>query len=121
MCKDNEKAKAMTLFASSLRPVKSCLTPFVNGKVCPSMIRAILEVIVNGAANSVSQVADYLDCTLFSAGMVIVALFKLTVQVFPNVFPCMRNCSCCQHRTLIVGIFFVPVTGTYDCHLSERK
>jgi hypothetical protein len=70
MCKDSEKNQVVNLFATSMRPVSSCLIPCFDGQVDTTMLRAVLEIIANGAAKNVMAVTSYFDCLLFSALMV---------------------------------------------------
>ena len=77
ICKDlKEKKCVAVLLTSSLLPVHSCLKPFSDGNVCTNMLRAVLEIVAAGAASSVAEVTQYLNCTLFSADMV--------CEIFPH-------------------------------------
>ncbi|OQV14220.1 DNA polymerase theta [Hypsibius exemplaris] len=69
ICKDTERPKVVTLFTASLVPVVSCLKPTTPSKVPTELNRAILEIIVNGAAGTVTDLVYYLQSTFFSAGM----------------------------------------------------
>ena len=65
ICKPSERAKVSQLVSGDLAPVVSCLAG--NSKLASSMKRAILEVIVSGAARSVMDVERYAGCTLLAA------------------------------------------------------
>ncbi len=70
ICKEAEKQKVATLVQGQPEPVKSCLTVSGSeGKLASSMKRAILEVIVSGAATTKADVATYASCTLFASQM----------------------------------------------------
>ena len=57
ICKSTEKAKVAQLVTGESERVVSCLAAGTsNGNVASSMKRAILEVIVSGAATSVIDV-----------------------------------------------------------------
>ncbi|XP_062984487.1 DNA polymerase theta [Elgaria multicarinata webbii] len=67
MCKPSEKAKGIALLQGCLKPVHSCL---LNGEgITSSMIRAILEIIVSGIANSPDDIQNYASCTLLGASL----------------------------------------------------
>ncbi|OQV13803.1 DNA polymerase theta [Hypsibius exemplaris] len=68
ICKAMERSKVAGLFAACMSPVRSCLEPLANGAIRMELLRAVLEIVVNGAAKTVTDLARYLDCTLFSAG-----------------------------------------------------
>ena len=66
ICKQSEREKVSQLVAGQSEPVVSCLAG-QSSKLASSMKRAILEVIVSGAATSVLDVERYAACTLLAA------------------------------------------------------
>ncbi|KAJ6658252.1 hypothetical protein lerEdw1_020524 [Lerista edwardsae] len=69
VCKPSEKSKGITLLQGVLKPVHSCLLRQEGEGITSSMIRAILEVIVSGAARSPDDVQTYASCTLLAASL----------------------------------------------------
>ncbi|CAE1304794.1 POLQ [Acanthosepion pharaonis] len=67
ICKANEKQQANALLKSSLPAVVSTLLRHPQDHLSTSMKRAILEIIVSGAARKPSDVYLYTKCTLLSA------------------------------------------------------
>uniref|UniRef100_A0A8D2IKD5 DNA polymerase theta n=1 Tax=Varanus komodoensis TaxID=61221 RepID=A0A8D2IKD5_VARKO len=67
VCKPSEKSKGITLLQGSLQPVRSCLLNSEGEAVTSSMIRAILEIIVSGVADSPDDIQHYASCTLLWA------------------------------------------------------
>ena len=66
ICKQSEKDKVSQLVIGESERVVSCLSG-EKSKLASSMKRAILEVIVSGAATSVIDVERYASCTLLAA------------------------------------------------------
>ena len=66
ICKQSEKDKVSQLVIGESERVVSCLSG-EKSKLASSMKRAILEVIVSGAATSVIDVERYANCTLLAA------------------------------------------------------
>uniref|UniRef100_A0A8C0ZMU3 DNA polymerase theta n=1 Tax=Castor canadensis TaxID=51338 RepID=A0A8C0ZMU3_CASCN len=69
ICKNSEKSKGIALLQGSLKPVHSCLQRREGEEVTPSMIRAVLEIIVGGVANTSQDVQTYVSCTFLAASM----------------------------------------------------
>eukprot|EP00106_Octopus_bimaculoides_P021111 XP_014788553.1 PREDICTED: DNA polymerase theta-like [Octopus bimaculoides] len=69
ICKVNEKARAYELLNAALPPIKSSFMKCLQDGPTASLKRAILEIIVSGAAISVSDVSLYTSCTLLSASV----------------------------------------------------
>ncbi|GAB6025098.1 hypothetical protein CHUAL_010530 [Chamberlinius hualienensis] len=68
ICKENERNKADILTNSNLPAVTSCLAR--PGQSIPSSFkRAMLEIIVSGAANSEDEAIQYASCTLLEASL----------------------------------------------------
>ena len=66
LCKPQEKAKVASLVSGEVEPVSSCLAN-LGGATTGAMKRAILEVIVSGAATSKEEVTRSVissDCSL---------------------------------------------------------
>ncbi|XP_032336025.1 DNA polymerase theta isoform X2 [Camelus ferus] len=68
VCKNSEKSKGIALLQGSLKPVRSCLQR-QGEEVTSSMIRAILEIIVGGVANTSQDLQTYASCTFLAASM----------------------------------------------------
>ncbi|XP_036206823.1 DNA polymerase theta isoform X2 [Myotis myotis] len=69
ICKNSEKSKGIALLQGSLKPVRSCLRSREGEEVTPSMIRAILEIIVGGVASTSQDMQTYASCTFLAASM----------------------------------------------------
>ncbi|XP_073433090.1 DNA polymerase theta isoform X2 [Dendrobates tinctorius] len=69
ICKPAERAKGISLLQGSLKPVQSCLQRKEGAGVTGSMIRAILEIIVGGVADTPEDVRIYASCTLLAASL----------------------------------------------------
>uniref|UniRef100_A0A670JQ90 DNA polymerase theta n=1 Tax=Podarcis muralis TaxID=64176 RepID=A0A670JQ90_PODMU len=69
VCKTTEKSKGIALLQGCLKPVRSCLLSQEGEGITSSMIRAILEIIVNGVASSPEDIQSYASCTLFGASL----------------------------------------------------
>lgn len=69
ICKNSEKSKGIALLQGSLKPVRSCLRRREGEEVTPSMIRAILEIIVGGVASTSQDMQTYASCTFLAASM----------------------------------------------------
>ncbi|XP_073523632.1 DNA polymerase theta-like isoform X2 [Phyllobates terribilis] len=69
ICKPVERAKGISLLQGSLKPVQSCLQRKEGAGVTGSMIRAILEIIVGGVADTPEDVRIYASCTLLAASL----------------------------------------------------
>ncbi|XP_075449000.1 DNA polymerase theta isoform X3 [Ascaphus truei] len=69
VCKNSERSKGISLLQGSLKPVRSCLLRKEGAGVTGSMIRAILEIIVGGVADTPADVRIYASCTLLAASM----------------------------------------------------
>ncbi|XP_053561115.1 DNA polymerase theta [Bombina bombina] len=69
VCKNTERSKGISLLQGSLKPVHSCLLRKEGMGVTGSMIRAILEIIVGGVADTPEDVRIYASCTLLAATM----------------------------------------------------
>ncbi|XP_036304182.1 DNA polymerase theta isoform X1 [Pipistrellus kuhlii] len=69
ICKNSEKSKGTALVQGSLKPVRSCLRRREGEEVTPSMIRAILEIIVGGVASTSQDMQTYASCTFLAASM----------------------------------------------------
>ncbi|XP_018429530.1 PREDICTED: DNA polymerase theta-like, partial [Nanorana parkeri] len=69
VCKPSERAKGISLLQGSLKPVRSCLMRKEGAGVTGSMIRAILEIIVGGVADTPEDVRTYASCTLLASSM----------------------------------------------------
>ncbi|XP_037381368.1 DNA polymerase theta isoform X2 [Talpa occidentalis] len=69
ICKNSEKSKGIALLQGSLKPVHSCLRRQEGDEVTASMIRAILEIIVGGVANTSQDMQTYASCTFLAASM----------------------------------------------------
>ncbi|XP_018101295.1 DNA polymerase theta isoform X2 [Xenopus laevis] len=69
VCKNPERTKGIDLLQGSLKPVQSCLLKKEGVGVTGSMIRAILEIIVGGVADTPEDVKIYASCTLLAASM----------------------------------------------------
>ncbi|KAM3935772.1 DNA polymerase theta [Leptodactylus fuscus] len=69
VCKAVERSKGISLLQGSLKPVQSCLLQKEGAGVTGSMIRAILEIIVGGVADTPSDVQIYASCTLLAASL----------------------------------------------------
>ncbi|XP_033029736.1 DNA polymerase theta, partial [Lacerta agilis] len=69
VCKTTEKSKGIALLQGCLKPVQSCLLSQEGEDITSSMIRAILEIIVNGVASSPDDIQSYASCTLFGASL----------------------------------------------------
>ncbi|MEE6473425.1 hypothetical protein FKM82_010012 [Ascaphus truei] len=69
VCKNSERSKGISLLQGSLKPVRSCLLRKEGAGVTGSMIRAILEIIVGGVADTPGDVRIYASCTLLAASM----------------------------------------------------
>ncbi|XP_061494347.1 DNA polymerase theta isoform X2 [Rhineura floridana] len=67
VCKPAEKSKAVALLQGCLKPVRSCLLNHEGEGITSSMIRAILEIIVNGVASSPDDIQNYASCTLLGS------------------------------------------------------
>ena len=68
ICKKTERDKVSQLVRGESEPVISCLAGGQSsGKLASSMKRAILEVVVSGAATTVIDVERYASCTLLAA------------------------------------------------------
>ncbi|KAG8522018.1 DNA polymerase theta, partial [Galemys pyrenaicus] len=68
ICKNSEKSKGIALLQGSLKPVRSCLRQ-EGDEVTASMIRAILEIIVGGVANTPGDMQTYASCTFLASSM----------------------------------------------------
>ncbi|XP_044525103.1 DNA polymerase theta [Gracilinanus agilis] len=69
VCKKSEKSKGVSLLQGSLKPVCSSLQRREGGETTASMIRAILEIIVGGVANTPKDVQIYASCTFLAASL----------------------------------------------------
>nr|XP_008116560.1 PREDICTED: DNA polymerase theta isoform X1 [Anolis carolinensis] len=69
VCKPSEKSKGVTLLQGQLRPVRSCLLSQEGEGITSSMVRAILEIIVSGVADSPEDIQHYASCTLHGASL----------------------------------------------------
>ncbi|KAM4046137.1 LOW QUALITY PROTEIN: DNA polymerase theta [Anomaloglossus baeobatrachus] len=69
ICKPAERSKGISLLQGSLKPVQSCLQRREGAGVSGSMIRAILEIIVGGVADTPEDVRIYASCTLLAASL----------------------------------------------------
>ncbi|XP_074070716.1 DNA polymerase theta isoform X2 [Macrotis lagotis] len=69
VCKKTEKSKGIALLQGSLKPVCSSLQRRDGGEITASMIRAILEIIVGGVANTPKDVQTYASCTFLAANL----------------------------------------------------
>ncbi|XP_072254555.1 DNA polymerase theta [Pyxicephalus adspersus] len=69
VCKPSERTKGISLLQGTLKPVQSCLLRKEGAGVTGSMIRAILEIVVGGVADSPEDVRTYASCTLLAASM----------------------------------------------------
>ncbi|KAM4700701.1 DNA polymerase theta [Discoglossus pictus] len=69
VCKSTERSKGISLLQGTLKPIKSCLLRKEGVGVTGSMIRAILEIIVGGVADTPEDVRMYTSCTLLAASM----------------------------------------------------
>ncbi|KAM9035080.1 DNA polymerase theta-like isoform 2-T2 [Sarcophilus harrisii] len=69
VCKKMEKSKGIALLQGSLKPVCSSLQRREGGERTSSMIRAILEIIVGGVANTPEDVHTYASCTFLAASL----------------------------------------------------
>ncbi|XP_053313057.1 DNA polymerase theta [Spea bombifrons] len=69
VCKNSERSKGVSLLQGSLKPVQSCLMRRGGLGVTGSMIRAILEIIVGGVADTPDDVRMYASCTLLAASL----------------------------------------------------
>ncbi|EPQ13387.1 DNA polymerase theta [Myotis brandtii] len=69
ICKNSEKSKGIALLQGSLKPVRSCLRRREGEELTPSMIRAILEIIVGGVASTSQDMQTYASCTFLAASM----------------------------------------------------
>ncbi|XP_071995113.1 DNA polymerase theta [Engystomops pustulosus] len=69
VCKPVERSKGISLLQGSLKPVQSCLLRKEGTGVTGSMIRAILEIIVGGVADTPDDVRVYASCTLLAASL----------------------------------------------------
>ncbi|KAH0628689.1 hypothetical protein JD844_010112 [Phrynosoma platyrhinos] len=69
ICKPSEKSKGIALLQGHLKPVCSCLFSHEGEGITSSMLRAILEIIVNGVANSPDDINHYASCTLLGASL----------------------------------------------------
>ncbi|XP_069616586.1 DNA polymerase theta [Ranitomeya imitator] len=69
ICKPAERAKGVSLLQGSLKPVQSCLQRKEGAGVTGSMIRAILEIVVGGVADTPEDVRIYASCTLLAASL----------------------------------------------------
>ncbi|XP_058151735.1 DNA polymerase theta [Dasypus novemcinctus] len=69
VCKNSEKSKGVALLQGSLKPVCSCLQRQDGEEVTVSMIRAILEIVVGGVANTSQDMQTYASCTFLAASM----------------------------------------------------
>ncbi|KAM6099160.1 DNA polymerase theta isoform 1-T1 [Theristicus caerulescens] len=69
VCKPSERSKGAALLQGSLKPVCSCLLRRDGEGVASSMKRAILEIIVGGAANTPDDVQTYASCTLLASSL----------------------------------------------------
>ena len=66
LCKPQEREKVRGLVSGRLEPVTSCLA-LGPGDSSSAMKRALLEVVVSGAANCEEQVQRWAQCTLMAA------------------------------------------------------
>ena len=66
MCKPQERERVGALVSGEVAPVSSCLAA-QGGATTAAMKRAMLEVIVSGAATSEEEVQRYAECTLLAA------------------------------------------------------
>nr|XP_033798472.1 DNA polymerase theta isoform X2 [Geotrypetes seraphini] len=69
VCKTSERSQGISLLQGSLKPVRSCLLKREGEGITSSMIRAILEIIVSGMANTPEDVRIYASCTLLAANL----------------------------------------------------
>ncbi|XP_060619374.2 DNA polymerase theta [Anolis sagrei] len=69
VCKSSEKSKGVTLLQGQLKPVHSCLVSQEGEGITSSMVRAILEIIVSGVADSPEDIQHYASCTLLGASL----------------------------------------------------
>ncbi|XP_051841327.1 DNA polymerase theta [Antechinus flavipes] len=69
VCKKMEKSKGIALLQGSLKPVCSSLQRREGEERTSSMIRAILEIIVGGVANTPEDVHTYASCTFLAASL----------------------------------------------------
>uniref|UniRef100_A0A4X2K4M7 DNA polymerase theta n=2 Tax=Vombatus ursinus TaxID=29139 RepID=A0A4X2K4M7_VOMUR len=69
VCKKSEKSKGIALLQGSLKPVCSSLQRRDGGEMTASMIRAILEIIVGGVANTPKDVQTYASCTFLATSL----------------------------------------------------
>ncbi|XP_069800792.1 DNA polymerase theta [Dendropsophus ebraccatus] len=69
VCKPVERSKGISLLQGGLKPVQSCLQRREGSGVTGSMIRAILEIIVGGVADTPDDVRVYASCTLLAASL----------------------------------------------------
>ncbi|XP_068127042.1 DNA polymerase theta [Hyperolius riggenbachi] len=69
VCKASERTKGISLLQGSLKPVQSCLHRKEGGGVTSSMVRAILEIVAGGVADTPEDVRTYASCTLLAASM----------------------------------------------------
>ncbi|KAM9319608.1 DNA polymerase theta [Gastrophryne carolinensis] len=69
VCKPAERTKGISLLQGCLRPVQSCLLRKGGAGVTGSMIRAILEIVAGGVADTPEDVRIYASCTLLAASM----------------------------------------------------
>ncbi|XP_044140055.1 DNA polymerase theta isoform X2 [Bufo gargarizans] len=69
VCKPVERSKGISLLQGALKPVQSCLMRKEGAGVTGSMIRAILEIIVGGVADTPHDVRTYASCTLLATSL----------------------------------------------------
>ncbi|XP_072469974.1 DNA polymerase theta [Notamacropus eugenii] len=69
VCKKSEKSKGIALLQGSLKPVCSSLQRREGAEITATMIRAILEIIVGGVANTPKDVQTYASCTFLAASL----------------------------------------------------
>uniref|UniRef100_A0A8C5MDB7 DNA polymerase theta n=1 Tax=Leptobrachium leishanense TaxID=445787 RepID=A0A8C5MDB7_9ANUR len=69
VCKGSERAKGASLLQGALKPIQSCLMRGAGHGITGSMIRAILEIIVGGVADTPNDVQVYASCTLLAASV----------------------------------------------------
>ncbi|CAH2218762.1 DNA polymerase theta [Pelobates cultripes] len=69
VCKNSERSKGINLLQGTLKPIQSCLMRNEGVGITGSMIRAILEIVVGGVADTPDDVRVYASCTLLAASI----------------------------------------------------
>ncbi|XP_055889745.1 DNA polymerase theta-like [Biomphalaria glabrata] len=112
MCKPQEKTKGQNLIKSALPNVESCLRLTADQGLNNCLKRAILEVVVSGAACSYEDVLSYIDCSLLSVSLRDEDLDKMAV---------VESCIQYLHENEFISVHIPPSDGATGDGASKTK